>query len=128
MISFPKKVSIEFDRRMISLLRGILGLSKKDKSNLFKYIEFENDLEKYLKHYRSLIISPEQEEEIEVAEKIHEKFCHDHKKCSWLFEEWENPGYTKTRYWLYAKDLMKFCTKEDAIKLLDHIDSLDYFS
>ena len=63
-------------------------------------------------------------DEQEVAEIIHSKTCSwNHTDgCSWMYENWEKPGWAKKRALEQAQKMLKFATKEHLLNIFSCLE------
>ena len=59
----------------------------------------------------------------ELAQMIHERICTlSHTDgCGWGYENWENPGHSRSRYISKAKRILKYHSLKDALSVISEI-------
>lgn len=86
-----------------------------DLVNKIEELEKElSDLKKELDEYNNL------REDRKLAEHIHSRFCHSSHEdyCSWFYESWEKPGYTRNSYLEKAQNVLKISSFDVAKKII----------
>jgi len=60
-------------------------------------------------------------DDIKLAELLHSKQCHwNHTDgCSWYYENWDNPDYTKQKYLDKARKILLEMKYEDVLKCIN---------
>lgn len=85
-------------------------------NNSEKIKQLEEEIQKLKKEQAMLAALPEDKE---LAEALHKKLCRwNHTDgCSWFYESWEKPGYSRNEWLEKAREVLKVTDSETALKV-----------